>query len=109
MDKIKEFEFHLDKFLELKSRKQCLLELHSFALEQLCLYRGKNKDKQRFELFELPSKGEKAFEDVIQFYIEDQYYGYCQYLRECLEDAEKEWEEIGIKNGYINANNTKKP
>lgn len=56
-----------------------------------------------------PSKGEKAFEDAIQFYIEEQYYGCCQYLRECLEDAEKEWEEIGMKNGYINANNTKKP
>ena len=75
----------------------------------MCLYRGKNKDKQRFELFELPSKGEKAYEDAIQFYIEDQYYGYCQYLRVCLEDAEKEWKEIGIKNGYIDADNAKKP
>ena len=109
MDKIKEFESHLDKFLELKSRKQCLLELHSFALEQLCLYRGRNKNKQRFELSELPSKGEKAFEDAIQFYIEEQYYGYCQCLRECLEDTEKEWIEIGLKNGFIEADNDKMP
>ena len=35
-------------------------------------------------------------------------YGYCQYLRECLEDAEKEWVEIGLKNGFIEADNDKK-
>ena len=109
MEYKKELEDYMDKFLELQSRKQCLLELHSFALEQLGLYRGRNKGKERFELFELPSKGEKAFKDAIQFYIEEQYYGYCQYLRECLEDAEKEWVEIGLKNGFIEANNDEKP
>ncbi len=107
MDEIKEIEDSLDKFLELKSRKQCLLELHSFALERLSLYRGMNKDKPRFELLGLLTKGEESFEDAIRFYLEEQYYGYCQYLRECLDDAEKEWQEIGIENGYIEANTDK--
>ena len=108
MGKLKELEDRMDKFLELESRKQCLLELHSFALEQLGRYRGMNKDKQHYSLLELPSKGEGALEDAIQFYIEEQYYGYCQYLRECLEDAKKEWVEIGLKNGFIEADNDKK-
>lgn len=70
MDKIKELEDRMDKFLELESRKQCLLELHSFALEQLGRYRGMNRDKQHYELLELPSKGEKALKGAINFYIE---------------------------------------
>ncbi len=109
MDKIKELEARMDKYLELESRKQCLLELHSFALEQLGHYRGMNKDKLHFSLFELPSKGEIALKDAIDFYIEQQYYGYCQYLRECLDDVDKEWVEIGIKNGYIESNKDEKP
>lgn len=32
---MEELESRMDKYLELESRKQCLLELHSFALEQL--------------------------------------------------------------------------
>lgn len=108
MDKLKELESRMDKFLELESRKQCLLELHSFALEQLERYRGMNKDKQHYSLLELPSKGEGALEDAIKFYIEQQYYCYCQYLRECLDDVDKEWVEIGIKNGYIESNKDEK-
>lgn len=99
----------MDKFLELKSRKQCLWELHSFALEQLGHYRGMNKDKQRFGLLELPSKGKNAFKDAIDFYVEEQYYSYCQYLRECLDDVDNEWVEIGKKYGYIDSNKDKKP
>ena len=46
---------------------------------------------------------------TIKFYIEQQYYGYCQYLREYLDDVDKEWVEIAVKNGYIEADNDKKP
>ena len=108
MDEIKELEERMDKFLELKSRRLCLLELHSFALEQLGIYRGMNKGKEHFELWELPLKGEEAMKDAVKFYLEQQYYGYCQYLRECMDDVEKEWEEIGLKYGYIDANKDKK-
>lgn len=108
MDEIKELEERMDKFLELKSRKQCLQELHSFALEQLGIYRGMNKGKEHFELLELPSKGKEAMKDAIKFYIEQQYYCYCLYLRECIDDVDKEWEEIGLKYGYIDANKDKK-
>lgn len=58
---------------------------------------------------ELPSQGKEAMKDAINFYVEQQYYGYCQYLRECLDDVEKEWIEIGIKYGYIEADKDKKP
>ena len=109
MDKIEELESRMDKYLELESRKQCLLELHSFALEQLGRYRGMNKDKQHFGLLELPSKGENALKDAVDFYIEQQYYCYCQYLRECLDDVDKEWVEIGINNGYFDSNKDKMP
>lgn len=54
----------MDKILDLKSRYQCLEELHDFAIAKIVLYQSRLKDKELPYLLELLDKGDEAMEEV---------------------------------------------
>lgn len=48
-------------------------------------------------------------EEADNIYMVKQYYGYCQYLRECMDDAQREWEKIRNEKDDNTSNNDKNP
>ena len=97
-EKIKQIEAELDSLLELKSRSQCQDELYAFALERLEFYRQKNEGKTVPSILKGISKGGVISDELFNSYMEEQYQGFCKYLRDCMDEASVEYEKIGQRN-----------
>lgn len=97
-EKIKQIESELDSLLELKSRSQCQDELYAFAMERLNYYRQKNEGKTVPSILQGISKGGAISDELFHSYMEQQYRGFCEYIKECMDDASSEYEKIGQKN-----------
>lgn len=81
-------------------------ELHDFAIAKIALYQSQLKDKELPYLLDLLDKGDEAMKEAVNHYMVQQYTGYCKYLRECMDDADKELDEISRKNGYFKDKST---
>lgn len=97
-EKIKQIEAELDSLLELKSRSQCQDELYAFALERLEYYRRKNQGKTVPSILKGISKSGEISDELLNSYMEQQYQGFCKYLRDCMDEASVEYEKIEHRN-----------
>lgn len=97
-EKIKQIEAELDSLLELKSRSQCQDELYAFALERLEFYHQKNEGKTVPSILKGISKGGVISDELFNSYMEEQYQGFCKYLRDCMDEASVEYEKIEQRN-----------
>ena len=87
--------YNLAALLELKSRSQCQDELYAFALERLEFYRQKNEGKTVLSILKGISKDGAISDERFNSYMEEQYLGFCKYLRDCMDEASAEYEKIG--------------
>ena len=95
-----ELESYMDKELELKSRYLCLQQLYTFSVGKLGVYRRKTDGKEIPGFFKLMDEDEKATSEAIEHYMVEQYFSFCNYLRECMEAADEEYAKLQCENGY---------